>query len=202
MKNERKTENVVRDALRALGYYEEVCSTRVEEQKSEIESVKKLLKSASKTGRGGKGAPEFIVSNSANADFLVIIECKADLRHHESANRDDPVGYAVDGAIHYAKHLSREYSVIAIAVSGQTKSSVKVSTFLFPKGAAEPKELKTKSGVSIHQLIRWPDYIEHATFDPAVQLLRHEELMAFSRELHDFMRDHAKLTESEKSPPR
>jgi type I restriction enzyme M protein len=42
------------------------------------------------------------------------------------------------------------------------------------------------------------DYIEHGTFDPTVQALRHDELMSFSRDLHIFMRDHAKLTESEK----
>lgn len=31
MSNERKTENLVRDDLRRLGYYDETCSTRVEE---------------------------------------------------------------------------------------------------------------------------------------------------------------------------
>ena len=36
------------------------------------------------------------------------------------------------------------------------------------------------------------------TFDESVQALRLEELMTFSRELHDFMRDHIKATEREK----
>lgn len=57
--NERNTENLVRDELRRLGYYDKRCETRVEEQKSEIQDVKRLLKAASKTGGGGKGAPEF-----------------------------------------------------------------------------------------------------------------------------------------------
>ncbi len=198
MANERKTENLVRDELRKLGYYEKECSTRVEEQKSEIEQVKRLLKSASKTGKGGKGAPEFIVSDSSTPDFLVVVECKADIKHHESVNRDDPVGYSVDGVLHYAGHLAKEFNVIAVAVAGQTKAQLKVSTFLHPKGATAAKELRTKTGASIEAIIPWLDYIEHGTFDPAIQLLRHDELMAFSRELHDFMRDHAKLTESEK----
>ena len=47
--------------LGTLGYYRDDCTTRVEEQKSEIDLVKKLLKSAGKAGKGGKGAPEFIV---------------------------------------------------------------------------------------------------------------------------------------------
>jgi type I restriction enzyme M protein len=198
MSNERNTENLVRDELRKLGYYDSECSTRIEEQKSETEAIKRLLKSASKTGKGGKGAPEFIISDSSTSDFLVVFECKADTRHHESANRDDAVGFAVDGALHYAAHLAKEFNVIAVAASGQTKSQLKISTFLHPKGTAQAKQLNTKSGKSISNIIPWSDYIEHGTFDPSVQALRHDELMAFSRELHEFMRDYAKLTESEK----
>lgn len=196
--NERITENIVRDELRLLGYYDQEKSIRVEEQKSEIDAVKRLLKSASKTGRGGKGSPEFIVSDAETPDFLVIFECKGSVKFHESEKHSDPVSYAVDGVLHYASHLAKEFHVVAVAVSGQTKSQIKVSTFLHPKGAESAKELKNKAGGSIESLIKWHDYIEHGTFDPSVQALRHDELMAFSRELHDFMRDHAKLTESEK----
>lgn len=198
MANERKTENLVRQGLDYLGFYNPAATTRVEEQKSEIEQVKRLLKTASKTGGGGTGSPEFIISDLANPDFLVIIECKADTKHHETAKKNEAVGYAVDGALHYAKALAKEYNVIAIGVSGQTKSSLKISTYLHTKGASQSKELRNKSGEAISGLIPWADYIEHATFDPAVQRLRLDELMSFSRELHDFMRDHAKLTESEK----
>lgn len=198
MVNERKTENLIRDDLRRLGYYDKANTTRVEEQKSEIETVKKLLRGARKTGKGGTGAPEFIISDLSTPDFIVVFECKANSRNHASANGDDPVGCAVDGAIHYASYLSKEYNVIAVAVSGQTRAGLKVSTFLHPKGALKAKELQTKTGAEIDGVIPWADYIEHGTFDPAVQRLRHDELMAFSRELHDFMRDHAKLTESEK----
>ena len=198
MANERKTEGLVREGLRFLGYYDPTSTTRVEEQKSEIEQVKRILKSASKTGGGGTGSPEFIISNPSNPDFLIVFECKAATKHHESPNKDDPVTYAVDGVLHYAKFLSKEYNVIAIGVSGQTKTSFKISTYLHPKGASESKELKSTTGATISALIRWSDYIEHSTFDPSIQHLRHDELMSFSRQLHDFMRDHAKLTESEK----
>lgn len=49
-RNERKTENVVRDALAKQGYRDPQSDVQVEEQKSNIEAVKRLLKSASKTG--------------------------------------------------------------------------------------------------------------------------------------------------------
>ena len=198
MANERKTENLVRDDLQKLEYYSSDNSNRVEEQKSEIEAAKKLLKSASKTGKGGHGAPEFIISNQENPDFLVVIECKADNKFHSSEDLDSPVAHAVDGALHYAKSLSKEFNVIAVGISGETRGALKISTYLHPKGAESAQELLTKTHAQINKIISWAEYIEHATFDPKVQRLRHEELMAFSRQLHDFMRDHAKLTEEQK----
>lgn len=197
MANERTTENLTRDILRKLKYYDNK-DTQIEQQKSQIEEVKKLLKGASKTGKGGTGAPEFIISTPETPDFLIIFECKAETKFHESPNRDKPVGYAIDGVLHYAKRLSKSYNVIAVAVSGQTKSGLKISNFLHPKSADQPKELTNKSGKPITSIISLEDYIEHGTFDPEVAKKRHHDLMEFSRELHNFMRDHAKLTESEK----
>lgn len=196
-KNERITENLVRDILRDLKYYDNP-DTVVEEQKSQIEEVKRLLKGASKTGKGGVGAPEFILSTSETPDFIILFECKADTNKHESPNLDKPVDFAVDGALHYAKAISKSYNVIAVAVSGQTKASLKISNFIFPKGATHHKELVNKTGTKIQSIVSFEDYIEHGTFDPDVARKRHDDLMEFSRELHNFMRDHAKLTESEK----
>lgn len=197
MANERITENLIRDILRDLGYYDNK-DTQIEEQKSHIEEVKKLLKGASKAGKGGIGAPEFIISTSETPDFLIIFECKAETKYHESSNRDKPVEYAVDGVLHYADHLSKSFNVIAVAASGQTASGLKTSSFLHPKGAKSPKQLTNKLGKKITSIIPLEDYIEHGTFDPEVAKKRHHDLMEFSRELHNFMRDHAKLTESEK----
>lgn len=195
--NERITENLVRDILREYKYYDNE-NTVVEEQKSQIEEIKKLLKGASKTGKGGIGAPEFIISTTETPDFLIIFECKADNTKHKSPNLDKPVEYAVDGVLHYAKQLSKSYNVIAVAVSGQTKASLKISNFIFPKGATIHKNLTNKTGTKIQSIISLEDYIEHGTFDPDVAKKRHNDLMEFSRELHNFMRDHAKLTEGEK----
>ncbi len=214
-KNERKTENIVRDDLREHGYYNPASDVHVEEQKSNIEAVKKLLKAASKSGGGGAGAPEFIISAPSAADFLVIVECKADTNDHASSVVDAIVDgqalsedgaarakrvqrFSVDGALHYAKALSREFNVIALAVSGETKQAASLSTYLWHKGGEKPKVLVAKGGAQVDKIIPWADYIENATFDPAVQRMRFDELMAFAADLHEFMRDHAKLTESEK----
>lgn len=196
-KNERITENLIRDMLRELNYYSDN-KIIVEEQKSQIEEVKKLLKGASKTGGNGIGSPEFIISTEETPDFLIIIECKADTKKHESLEHNKPRDYAVDGVLHYAAKLSKSYNVIAVAASGQTNSALKISNFIFPKGSAGYKTLVNKTGKNIKSIISLDDYVEHGTFDPDVAKKREDDLMDFSRELHNFMRDHAKLTESEK----
>jgi hypothetical protein len=195
--NERITENLVRDILRSLKYYDDE-NILVEEQQSHIEEIRKLLQDASKTGKGGIGSPEFIISTSTTPDFLIIFECKASIKRHESESRNKPKDYAVDGALHYASKLAKSYNVIAVAVSGESRSALKISNFILPKGSACAKELKNKTSALVDTIISLEDYIEHGTFDPEVAQRREDDLMGLSRELHDFMRDHAKLTESEK----
>lgn len=197
-KNERITENLVRDKLSDLGYRDVESETIVEEQKSQIEEVKKLLKNASKSGKGGKGFPEFIISSPTYPDFIIVVECKASTKQHKSENVNKPVEYAVDGVIHYAKYLSKSYNVVAIAVSGQTKSSMKVSNFLWAKEAESYKTLTNEYSKEIEDIISFDDYVRLSSFDKEVEKVRLNDLMAFSKELHEFMRDHAKLTESEK----
>ncbi len=215
MKNEKITEQFVREELQRLHYYDNYNDIQIEEQKSNIDAVKRLLKLSSKSGKGGSGAPEFIISSPSTPDFLIIVECKADTKDHASGSIDALLSgdalietaevrakrvqkYAIDGVLHYAKSLAKEFNVIALAVSGDLKLAVKISTYSHTKAADRPKVLNAKGGTQLTSVIAWSDYIENATFDPTIQNLRFDELMAFARDLHEFMRDHAKLTESEK----
>ena len=201
-KNERNTENLVRNALRELDYYDEGNSISVEEQKSVIDEVKRLLKNGSKSTKGGRGYPEFLVSNADTPDFLIVYECKASLSDHESSSvsailsGDDLVEsdedaakrikrFAVDGALHYAKLLSRAYNVIAVAVSGEKKATAKKSVYLHSKGAKTARALVSKSnGKPIKEILPWKDFLDHAVFDPAVRQARlEEENLALSREI-------------------
>jgi hypothetical protein len=196
--SERKTETLVRDQLRALGYNLPDNGITVEEQKSEIAKVKSLLSKASKNAKGNAGYPEFIISNSKDTAFLIVFECKPDVKKHVSANRDKPVEYAVDGALHYAKHLAKHYTVLAIAVSGTTESSMKVSNFLVPAGSTQAKELVNESGVSVTSIISYDNYYRLASFDPDVAKKRHSDLLAFSKELHELIWTKAKISEEDK----
>lgn len=198
MANERKTESLVRDKLRALGYYEPDNGITTEEQKSEIVKVKTLLSKASKNAKGNAGYPEFVISNRKDTAFLIVFECKPDVKKHESPARNKPVDYAVDGVLHYSRHLAKQYTVLAVAVSGSTSSSMKVSNFLIPAGSAEAKELVNESGTPVTDIISYDDYYRLASFDPDVAKKRHSDLLAFSKELHELIWTKAKISEEDK----
>ncbi|HRI28775.1 MAG TPA: hypothetical protein PK715_12020, partial [Chitinophagales bacterium] len=121
MTNEKKTERLVYEHFERYNNL-----IIIEEQASDIAKIDKLLKNASKKGIG-KGRPEFIISFLHHPDLLVVIECKAEVNKHESSNKDKYADFAVDGALLYASFLSREFDVIAIAVSGEERQTLKVS---------------------------------------------------------------------------
>jgi type I restriction enzyme M protein len=167
MANERVTEDLVDDLLREVGYYDEYDKVIVEKQQSAIQSIRSALSKASKTGKGGVGYPEFIITSPSTPDMVVVVECKASVTKHQSKDRDKPADFAVDGVLHYARHLSGTYTVIAIAVSG-TKRSNRWSFFLIPKGETEPRELVAPQGAAVDHLIPMDDLIRAASFDASV----------------------------------
>lgn len=131
-KNERKTEALVRKKLGACNYFDND-KIIVEEQSTDNLIIDKLLKNASKSG-GGAGRPEFIIQSKIDREFIIIIECKADINKHASRNGDRPNDFAVDGVLHYANYLCRSFNVLSIAISGQTASELKISNFITRRG--------------------------------------------------------------------
>lgn len=197
MANERDNENLVRDALRLHGYYHEG-TLEVAEQQPRSEALKRLLRTASKSGGTGIGSPEFIITSTEDDDVVCLVECKASTRHHASPSLDRPKDFAADGVLHYASFLAREFHVVAIASSGETENNWTVSTYLWPKGEDTHRILAAPSGAKLDKIVPWSDYQSAFRFDPEVKRHRLDELLEVSRTMHEFMRDHAKLTESEK----
>ena len=195
-KNEKKTENLSRKLLTRVGIFNNA-DFIVEEQKSDSPVVQKLLKSASKSG-SGLGKPEFIIRKRGDNDFLMVIECKADPKYHESKSRDLYRDYSVDGVLLYGSHLSKEFNIIAVAISGESEADVKISTFLYAKKSSTYTDLLDENSQKIQKILSWDRYIDRAKFDPVLAKSRHSDLMRFSRELHDYMRDYAKITEAQK----
>jgi hypothetical protein len=153
MANERKTEKIVRDLFSKHGYYLNSTIT-VEEQQSDIPSVRKLLKNASKSGNGA-GYPEFIVTSSKYSDLLIIVECKPDIKKHESAEKIKYKDYAVDGVLLYSSYLSKEYDVISIAVSGEDPNNYRLTHYLQLKGSKEQNLVLGSDILSFDEYYEW-----------------------------------------------
>ena len=180
MGNERNTENLVRDLLQKKGYASNAGIT-IEEQSSKNPRINKLLKDASKSGKG-KGYPEFIISFDDRPDDVVVIECKADTAKHESKDRKQYKDYAVDGVLLYADHLRSKFNVFAIAVSGETNEEVIISNFLWLKGKTIQKDINDKDLLTPESLF---EFIEKQT-RPLTDEDLNRQAIELNKELHSY----------------
>lgn len=128
MANEAKTSQIFRRLLKAKGYYDDKTIV-VEEQQSDNKKINKLLQNASKSGLG-KGFPDFIITSSRFPELVIVVECKADIKRHESESKESYRDYAVDGALLYASFLAKEYDVIAVGFSGENESLTEHSHYI------------------------------------------------------------------------
>lgn len=120
-KKEVKTDFWVNDLLKEAGL-------NLEPQGSSIKEIDEALKTASKSGTGNVGFPEFV---GVVKDYIIVIEDKYDIDKHEkregsilSLEVNAVKDYAVNGALFYAKHLLKNTSynkVLAFGVSGNEK---------------------------------------------------------------------------------
>lgn len=184
-KNERKTEDIVRDHFRK--YLEKII---LEGQISDNPKINKLLSNASKSGLG-IGRPEFIIQLKDNTDLLIIIECKADIIKHESKNRDHYKDFAVDGALLYSSYLSKEFDVLAIAVSGENQRELNISHFLQLKGEKIAVEKFSNKLLSID------DYFQGYIKSPEKFRQDYNKLLDFSKSLNEKLHSN-KILESDR----
>jgi len=191
--NERKTENIIR---RLLEVNKEVFEKEIgkhvfiEEQKSDNPVVQKQLKTASKRGNGA-GYPEFIVSFQ-NSNLVIVVECKADIRNHKSKTLDNFSNFAVDGALLYASYLSKEFDVIAMGVSGESKNELQIDTFLQIKGEKKARDL------GIKKIYDFEDYFNILKKDTTKKDLDIRQLMEYSKILNKHLRDVFEFEENQR----
>ena len=128
-----------RKLLKEKGYDDDK-DVIVEEQQTDNKKLAKLLQNASKSG-AGKGFPDFIITCGRYPDLVILVECKADTKFHESATLDSYREYAIDGALLYASFVSKEYDVIAIGFSGEKTSLTRLSHYIQLNGEKEYHQL-------------------------------------------------------------
>jgi type I restriction enzyme M protein len=200
--NERVTENIVRDHFRVTSGPDVV----ITEQEPHSLRLRRALSQASKTGGSGPGRPEFILTEKNSDAFVVVVECKANTAFHQSPRITDRLpslltdvaNYAVDGVLHYMNYISKVADVVGVAISGTTLDDLKISTFRQIRGSANPEPLLDRLGDDVVRLISFRDYMWLFHHDPTVLARSIDRVMSFSRDVHNFMRDYAKLTEAEK----
>ena len=152
--SERITEQLVRSHFITDPIFDQV---NFEEQKSTSPHIAKLFANSSKKGSSERGYPEFILSFPGERNQLIIVECKASTSEHESSNRDNPAGYAVDGALHYLNHanmIDNRFEIISIAVSGTSSDDLKISHFHSPSNSDDFVELKDQALLSIYSYLK------------------------------------------------
>ncbi len=189
--NERKTEDLVDKRLRQKDYYLPDSNLVVEKQKSDTPRLQKLLARASKHG-DGVGKPEFLIRSTRRLDFLVVIECKASPRKHVSATLDRYADYAVDGVLLYASHLSKEFDVLAIAVSGQDERSLRISHYLHLRGETKPVEY-----AAARDIVRFEEYYQAFIHSDVKFRQDYRALLDYSRKLNSGLQA-KKVTEADR----
>jgi type I restriction enzyme M protein len=98
-------------------------------------------------GGTAKAKPEYVITLKNDPNTLIVIECKKSVNCQKTEALNKPNGYAVDGAIYYAKFLKLEYNVIVIGVSGTEKNKHALDVYYWPKGQDVPIYQKKLHGV-------------------------------------------------------
>ena len=144
-------------------------------------------------GGKGIGKPEFVITFEKARDTVIVVECKASLKKHESDNWDQPEAFAVDGALYYAKFIKDYFNVIAIAVSGTSTDNYKVSAFYWNKGFEKPQELSKGKDV----LYAPENYLRMVKGEKVSKKVSIDEIRKLALVMHDNLRI-LKITEKDK----
>ena len=198
-KNEVKTDFWVHSLLQNAGI-------SADPQGSSVKEINEALKSASKSLTGNAGYPEF---TAVIKDFLLVIEDKADIDKHikldsnnciDLQNPQSVIAYAVNGAIHYAKHLAKHTNytkIIAIAVSGDEKHH-KISPYFvsergFVSALKEIEDFIVFSEANIDEYYTKEILNEKTDFEKST-----EQILKDASALHEDLRNYGNLRDTEK----
>ena len=165
----------------------------IEPKKSENFRIQNILTSSSKKGTDKVGYPEYIISFKNHPNFILVIEDKKDKTLHESKILNQPIKYAVDGAGHYGKKLSKEFDVISIGVSGVSENDLLVTHHLHLKGSDEIIKLE------FNELKTPEEYIKFYETDERKNRQDFENLLKFSDNLNKELFKTYKIKEDERA---
>lgn len=171
---------------------------------SDVDKINNILKRAGgkpkvcklkdfSVGGSGKAKPEYIITFNDDIHTIIVVECKNAVNKHMSSNLDHPKDYAVDGVLYYSKYLKEEYNVIAVAVSGTKKDSMKVDAFYWMKGQEEYSSLSKAKDI----ILEPKNYLELLKGNKLQKSYSLDEIRETAIAMHDYLRE-IKVTEAHK----
>ncbi len=171
---------------------------------SDVDKIERLLKKAGgkpkdcalndySLGGNGKAKPEYVITFNDDISTIIIIECKNSVKKHVSEKCDHPRDYAVDGVLYYSKFLKEEYNVVALAISGTKKETMRVSTFYWIKGQENYTELCKARDI----ILEPKNYIELIKGNKLQKAYSLDEIRNTAIDMHDYLRE-IKMTERHK----
>ena len=176
-------------------------------QGSDIKEVNEALKSASKKGTGNIGFPEFI---AIVKDFLIVIEDKSDLSKHckldsnsciDLDNTKSVMDFAVNGAIHYAKHLAQNTSykkIIAIGVSGDERHHKISPYFINERGILDKKLNDLETFTLLNESNIESYYLQEILGIKPKEETTDEEVKQDAECLHEYLRNYGAIKDADK----
>lgn len=174
-------------------------------QGSSIKEIDQALKTASKSGKGNVGFPEYC---GVVGDFLLVIEDKASLANHIYRNDKDLIdldpkytrAYAVNGAYHYALHLAANTSyhrVFAFGVSGDEKHHRITPLFVNERGdKTELPDVETFISFSEQNIIEY--YHRNVLHEETDTEKATAEVIRDARTLHEDLRTYGSIKDQDK----
>jgi len=136
-------------------------------------------------GVNGKAKPEYIITFNDDANTIIVVECKNSVKKHASEKFDHPSGYAVDGALYYARFLKEEYNVVVVAISGTTTTNMKVDTFHWLKRQDDYLVLKKAKDI----ILEPKNYIKLIKGEKLQKDYSLDEIRETAIEMHDCLRE-------------
>lgn len=144
-------------------------------------------------GGAGKAKPEYIITFNDDIHTIIVVECKNSSKKHQSEKMNRPNGFAVDGALYYAKFLKEEYNVIAVAISGTTTANMKVDTYYWLKGQETYSMLAKAKDI----ILEPKNYIELIKGNKLQKAYSLDEIRNTAIDMHNYLRE-IKVTEAHK----
>lgn len=183
---------------------EEACIEYTEQGSSVIE-IDEALKTASKSGTGNAGYPEFVC---VVKDFLLVIEDKANLTDHVKYDDNELISqeikdvrnYAMNGALFYGLHLAKNTSfqkVIAFGVSGNQKHHKITPIFINERGIWEVlSDVETFVSFNDNNIDEY--YLTEVLKEETDKEKATAEILREAQQLHEDLRTYGSIQDQDK----